>query len=253
MDFTITGLRPGSTVLDIEAPRLGGVAGLDPDQQDLWLQQPDVDDTALDLAALAISEAQNAEASGDRFDSSVLEAILELGNAARTEGVRYELVPCTPGGSRFVLEDAACPRIRERISLIPAPSAAVVSGQLDEIGHDQGRFRLLLGKHGTLPGRLDRTVLDVETLRPLWGRQATVEGLVHFKSNGQPRLIEARRITTRAAQDAIFEKLPISIASGPRTHTTQPVAKRLRHVDPMILWGAWPGDDSIEELLAELD
>ena len=249
----MTGLGPGSTVLNIEAPRLGGVKGLDLDQQDLWLQQPDVDDTALDLAALAISEAQNAEASGDRFDSSVLEAILELGNAARTSGVRYELSPCKSGGRRFVLEDAACPRIRERMGLIPAPSAAVVSGQLDEIGHDQGRFRLLLGKHGTLAGRLDPAVLDVETLRPLWGRQATVEGLVHFKSNGQPRFIEARRITTRTVRDAIFERLPIAIMSGPESRSAQPVAKKLRRVDPMILWGVWPGDDPIEELLAELD
>lgn len=48
------------------------------------------------------------------------------------------------------------------------------------------------------------------------------------------------------AADALSEPerlVPISRASG----------KAMRHVDPMILWGAWPGDEPIEELLAELD
>ena len=34
---------------------------------------------------------------------------------------------------------------------------------------------------------------------------------------------------------------------------TRAPGKALRHVDPMILWGTWPGDEPIEELLAQLD
>ena len=50
----------------------------------------------------------------------------------------------------------------------------------------------------------------------------------------------------REAADALSEPerlVPISRASG----------KAMRHVDPVILWGVWPGDEPIEELLAELD
>ena len=104
----------------------------------------------------------------------------------------------------------------------------------------------------------------MELLRPLWGKLATVQGIVHFKSNGQARLIVARRISAHARGDAIFGTMreadtgigtlgeevmeperfgPVASAPG----------KAMRRVDPMILWGAWPGDEPIEELLAQLD
>ena len=263
LDFTITGLEPGSTTLEIDAPRLGEVPDLDLSQQDLWLQQPSVEDTALDLGARATAEVQNAGASGDYFDGNVLQAILGFEDAANTVGVRYELIGASRSGTGFVLEASACPKIRERLHLIPAPSAFVVSGRLDEIGHGLGRFRLLIDG-GSLPGRLNRSQLDVEMLRPLWGKLATVQGIVHFKSSGQPRLIEAHRIDARSEGDKIFETMPRAARSGGesanflaepdrRSSVSRSSIRELRRVDPMVLWGAWPGDEPIEKLLAELD
>ncbi len=147
--------------------------------------------------------------------------------------------------------------------LIPAPRAVVVSGYLDEIGHGLRRFRLVMGG-GSLLGRLGRGNLDVELLRPLWGKRATVQGIVHFKSNGQPHFIEALRISARAEGDKIFETMPVAENGGGRVadvltgsdwigSVSRGSAKTIRRVDPMVLWGAWPGDEPIEELLAQLD
>ena len=263
LDFTVTGLEPGSTSLGIEAPRLGDVPDLDLAQQDLWLQQPSTKDTSLDLGARAAAEVQSSAASGDYFDGNVLQAILGFGNVAKAPGVRYELIAENRTGTGFVLEASACPKIKQRLHLIPPPHAFVVSGRLDEIGHDLGRFRLLMGG-GSLPGRLDRRHLDVESLRPLWGKLATVQGIVHFKSNGQPRLIEARRISARTAGDKIFETMPEAEIGGEhladvltepdrRSSVSRSSLRGFRRVDPMVLWGAWPGDEPIEKLLAELD
>ena len=253
MDFTVTGLGAGSTILDIRAPRLGDVLHEDFAQQDFWLQQPNVQDTALDLGARAIAEAQNSRASGEHYDTSVLKEILGLGRAAETSAVRYELRPENPARTGFVFEATACAQIEERLNLIPVPRAFVISGQLDEIGHGMGRFRLLMDTGRSVPGRLQRSSLDVELLRPLWGRLATVQGLVHFKSNGQPRVIEAYRISAWAEGDAIFERIPDADMVGREAPIKKPSASALRHVDPMVLWGTWPGDEPLEELLAELD
>lgn len=150
------------------------------------------------------------------------------------------------------------PEIEERLHLIPAPRAFVVSGRLDEIGHGLGRFRLLMDG-GSLPGRLDRSHPDVELLRPLWGKLATVQGIVHFKSNGQARLIEARRISAHVEGDTIFETMPEAeigvrtLADAGMERRSSPLGRAMRRVDPMILWGTWPGDEPIEELLAQLD
>lgn len=263
IDFTVTGLEPGSTTLAIEAPRLGDLRDLDLEQQDLWLQQPSPEDTSLDLGARATTEVQSSAAPGDYFDGNVLRAILGFGKAVKTPGVRYELIAEKHAGVGFVLEASTCPSIEERLYLIPAPRAVVVSGHLDEIGHGAGRFRLLLGR-ASIQGRLDRSHLDVELLRPLWGKLATVQGVVHFKSNGQPRFIEAHRISAHAEGDTIFEKMPqaeIRVATLAKAvmepERSKPASRNLgeavRHVDPMILWGTWPGDEPIEELLAQLD
>lgn len=263
LDFTVTGLNPGSTTVGIEAPRLGDVPDLDLAQQDLWLQQPSAEDTSLDLGARAAAEVQNSAGAGDYFDGHVLQAILGFGKAAKTLGVRYQLIAENRPGAGFVLDASACPSIKERLRFIPSARAVIVSGRLDEIGHGLGRFRLLTSG-GSLPGRLDRNCLDVELLRPLWGKRATVQGMVHFKANGQPRLIEARRISTGGDGDAIFEKMPeAEIRSGMISDPVTPEdrlravsrtsATMLRRVDPMILWGAWPGDEPVEELLAALD
>ena len=144
------------------------------------------------------------------------------------------------GGSSLTTRRAQ--EIKVRLDEIQAPRPFVVSGRLDKIEHGNGSFRLLVNRGAKLPGRLDSDSLSPETLRPLWGKQTTVEGLVHFKANGQPRLIEARRISGRVDGDHVFEELP---STGSRTPG--------RSFDPIDLAGAWPGDEPIEDLLAQLD
>ena len=257
IDFTITGLKPGSTVLDIVAPRLGETASEVFAQRQFWPNQaetvsPSLDDTALDLASLAIHEAKAEDSPGDRFDGPVLDAILGFGKAAGTSALRYELVPQDAAHDGFVLDARSTARIEARSKAIPSPKAFIVSGRLDKIEHDAGRFRLLVNPRSALLGRLDPSALNVESLRPLWGKQTTVEGMVHFKANGQPRLIEARRVGSRAEGDTIFEEMPA--AEIPGAHLLTPAQERqARSFDPMSIWGAWPGDKPIEELLAEID
>lgn len=257
IDFTITGLQPGSTVLDIAAPRLGETASEVFAQRQFWPNQaetasPSLDDTALDLASLAIHEAQAEDSPGDRFDGSVLDAILGFGKAARTSALRYELVPQDAEHESFVLDARSYARIEARSKAIPSPKAFIVSGRLDKIEHDAGRFRLLVNPRSALLGRLDPNALNVEALRPLWGNQTTIEGMVHFKANGQPRLIEARRIGSRVEGDAIFEEMPAAEIPGAPVFTREQ-ERRAKSFDLMKLWGTWPGDEPIEELLAQLD
>lgn len=251
IDFTITGLKPGSTIFDIEAPRLGETAYEQFAKKDLWNKQPDLDETALDLVAQSINETQTDNPIGDYFDSSVLEAILKFRQAAGVTGVRYEMIPQGTAHGQFKLDDVSCTYVKKRLNAIPDPRSFIVSGRLDEIKHDNSRFRLLVSEKSALFGRLDAS-LSVEALRPLWGKQTTVEGMVHFKANGQPRLIEARRISGRLEKDVVFEEMP-SIEVQ-KSHNLFPVQrKQVGGFDPIELADAWPGDEPIEDLLAQLD
>lgn len=248
VDFTITGLERGSTVIGLRAPSFGdAVPGLFA-QLDFWREKPRLDDTALDLAALAIEEAGTDSPEGDRFDGSVLEAILKFSRSGGTHGISYKLVPLGSARGKFTLNENLCARVRQQIESIPHPKPFVVTGMLDEIKHGGGRFRLLLEGNSYILGRLNTDFLDVETLRTLWGRPTTVEGMVHFKVNGQPRLIEARKISPSLEGDYVFEKIPES------SQKLGSFFKRpTRAADIDNLAAAWPEDESIEELLAELD
>ena len=255
VDFTVTGLRSGSTVIAMEAPRLADAAPDSFSQGDFWLLEPRVgpEDTALDVASLAIEEAKTADSPGNRFDSSVLEAILLFQRASGVSDARYELIPdgsASPHAS-FALEDSTCERIRERASRIPDPKAVVVTGVLDEIKHGAGRFRLILGDGSQILGRVGSDSL-VESLRSHWGKPATVAGRVHFKANGQPRLIEARRISARTGGDSVFCELP---AAEPRLALDHSIPRRSRRRGFGVagLAGRWPGDETIEELMDQLD
>ena len=251
-DFTISGFRPGSTICDIEAPSLRETASQAFGQPDFWRAELSLDNTALDLAARAIGEAQSEDSSGDYFDSSVLEAIGSFGRVVRDKQVRYELTPNSGAHEGFKLDIQSCAKIKARLKALPEPRAFIVSGRLDEIRHGNGRFSLLINEQNRLFGRLDQGSLNVESLRPLWGKQATVEGIVHFKANGQSRLIEARSISRRLERDGVFEEVPS--VSGQELHDLFPHRnRRIQSFDPIELAGAWPGNEPLVDLMAQLD
>ena len=110
----------------------------------------------------------------------------------------------------------------------------------------------MVNQRAPLPGKLVGEAFDVERLRPLWGGQATVEGMVHFKHNGQPRLIEARRIRGYMEGDSVFQEIP-SVEVPMRHVFPGNETRRGRAADFMKLWGTWPGDEPFEELFAQLD
>ena len=251
MDMTFVGLTSGSTVVEVVAPRIGDTAREAFAQFDIWNTTPEVEDTALDLAARAIQEIQQDSPAGDYFDTSVLEAVLQFDKAARNPDVGFELIPPGRSHESFTLDRRTCARVRKWLDRVPSPQPFVISGRLDEIKHGSGRFRLLVDGRSALPGRVDPSSLNVEVLRPLWGKRTTLEGIVHFKVNGKPRLIEARRISERGEGDRVFEQLPVA---RPASQDMLPgLRRKAAAFDPVDLGGAWPGDESVDDLLRQLD
>jgi hypothetical protein len=202
---------------------------------------------------MAIQEVEREDSSGERFDVSVLEAVMEFKRAVREEGVRFQLIPEDAKRGSFELTDATYDRIAERRTQQPEPRAFIVRGTLDEIRHSGGRFRLLMDNGVQLLGRLHAEFLSGESLRPLWGHPATVEGMVHFKLNGQPRFIEARKISAPTEGDDVFSSLPMVPSRLQQESLFPELTNKWRDADPMALWGAWPGEEPVEELMAQLD
>ena len=150
------------------------------------------------------------------------------------------------------MDEGTYARVRDRLNDAPVPESFIVSGRLEDINYSNGRFQLLVSQDSYLPGRLRAESLSVEALRPLWGKQITVEGTVHFRSNGQVRLIAVHRIGSRLEKDSVFEEMPSVKFQEPDILFPDSM-DQVRAFDPIELAGAWPGDEPIEDLLDQLD
>lgn len=249
----ITGIAPGSTIIELDAPQFCETANHVISQRHLWNNLPRPENTALDLVAYAIEEIGKENSSGDYFDNSVLEAILLFKNVSTSDNFQCQLVCKWEDSQIYSLNRRIFNRVRELSSVIPSPKVSIVSGILDQIKHIGGHFRLLVNNEHHLFGRLLPDSLDIEVLRPLWGRSVTVEGLVHFNVSGKPRLIEARSMSIQSESDVIFEALPQMASDNFSPVISKKEEKLASEFNPLNLRGKWPGDEPVEELLADLD
>jgi hypothetical protein len=128
----------------------------------------------------------------------------------------------------------------------------VISGLFDVIEHNKKRFDLVLSNGDSLPGTIDAEHLDVEHMRQFWGKKVTIKGLVHFRPSRKPRLIEAQVIKPMEEGEEVFETLPEEPSQIEFLNSVRETAAA-RQGWLKEVWGKWPGDEPIEELLAALN
>lgn len=250
LDFTVTGLEKGSTTLVFEAPLLGETAPEQIKQQDLWYSKPKPEDTALTLLSRSVKEAVSENLESNAYDKGVLDGLLSFESFFKTFGDKLVVQAHGRPAENFSLSCSELELVRRLKTDTPEPTAFVISGQFDMIQHSSRRFHLLLSNGQVIPGTIDRDILNVENMREVWGKKVTIKGMVHFNPGRKVRLLEAQTIKPAEEGEEIFERMP-----GP----PKPIAlfetdlHRL-NVGPALeeIWGKWPGDEPIEELLSSL-
>ena len=250
LDFTITGLEEGSTVLDLEAAVLGETALEQIAEQDLWYSKPAPEDTALTLLSRSVRDTTSENLESDTYDAGVLEGLLSFEPILRNFAQRIEFDSDERPRERFELGCDEIEKIRRLKTYTPEPMTFVVSGELDMIQHSSKRFHLMVSDRQSIPGTVDPEFLSAEDLRQWWGKKVTIKGMVHFRPSRKVRLIEAQVIKAKAVGEEVFERVPVP-------STTMDLFESPRRLVPthgplMEVWGKWPGDESIEEILAAL-
>jgi hypothetical protein len=252
-DFIVSNMKKGSTILELDAPRLLETADDQFSQNEFWRESLNQDDTALDLTMEAIKDACSEGESSDRYDSQVLDSMLKFKNALKSKKALIEIHSTKKPDFVLKLNKESFEKIENKKTKLPEARSFIVSGKLDIITYSAGSFTLLLSNGQRLLGKIHPEFLDEAKLKTYWGKDTTVEGMVHFKANGQPRLIEARKLTQKQSGDEIFDELPELHSIGKQDELFPELRKAASKADPMILWNLWEGDETVEELLAELD
>ena len=250
LDFTVTGLEKGSTTLVIEARRLGETAPEQIKQQDLWYSKPQPEDTALTLLSRSVKEAVSENLESTAYDKGVLDGLLSFESFFKTFGDKLVMQAPSRPAENFTLSCNELERVRRLKADTPEPTALVISGQFDMIQHSTRRFHLLLSNGHVIPGTIDPDILNVENMRDFWGKKVTIKGMVHFNPGRKVRLLEAQTIKPAEEGEEIFEKMP----APPKPVALFDSDLHKLSVGPALeeIWGKWPGDEPIEELLSAL-
>ncbi len=248
-DLTFTGLESGSTVLNFEAPILGDTIADLLGQQDLWISPPKPDDTAFSIISKSVRDTTAENLESDYYDAGVLNSLLALKQFLGPKKHVIELHSPQRTKEDFVLSMSVIEKVERLKVKTPEPQAFIVSGQLDQIGHSKKKFELVLKDGQHIPGRIEEEFMLVEDLRKLWGSKVSVKGMVYFKPSGKIRLLEAHVLKPMEAGEEIFEKVPVQTSADfmrllPGTPDRRDWLKDV--------WGKWPGDESIEDLLGDL-
>ena len=252
-EFTISGVEEGSTQLVIKVPSLSETASGKLGQTSVFGGQPEInlDHNAFDLIGICLQEVQIPTATGTYFDENVLKSLLNFQSLDRKRNVKVTLKDVHDNRDVFEFDSSLFPEITARRNQIPNPEKHTITGKIDEIRHSKRQFVIQQSLSKNLIGNLPPDRLDQEILRDLWGKNATISGVVQFKPDGQPRYIEASQISLLDESQSPFVNWP---ESKPKKDDARNLKKRLAEIpsfDPRKLIGSWPDDEPLDKLIDE--
>jgi len=250
-DFIFTGVRKGSTVLDIEAPYLKDAIPDQTIQQDIWGIKPEPEDTAISYISRSVRDTSAENLESDYYDSGVLLSFLGMKPFLAEHAKSIQIHCDDKKDEDFSIDMPVIEKVEKLKIKIPEPQAFMLTGRLEEVAYSRKRFGLDMADGQVIQGRIDEEFINVEDLRRFWGKKVTMKGTVNYKPSGKNRLFEAQMIKLIEEGEEVFE-------TTPAVQTEFEFARQLTAVSTRRNWlddirGKWPGDESIDDLMEELE
>jgi hypothetical protein len=142
------------------------------------------------------------------------------------------------------LTSATAARAQQLIQETPSPRIARVAANLDSLTVSTRAVILKLRDHRVLRGHASAVSLD--DLKQHLGTDVVVEGELAFRPNGEPLRLAIDFVKAAVPGDAIWAK----VARPEARRATRPASSPSNDLERFF--GAWPGDETDEELLAVL-
>lgn len=250
--FSHVSHREGYIELGFEAPRLGEAAKEVYQQQEMAELdiRPDKDETAFGLALKTLRDIDSGKKDSPRFDTRLLQRVGRVSESARRWGVSTFTFHDNKADEPEVILDRRLSETAKELQLeTPRPQRVRVAGQLDMIRASDGSFGLLLPDGQALHGLVEEILVD--RLSDYWRRQIVMEGMAFFRPSGSVLRLEANAVDLARETDDFFAVMPEPISSGySASELRRPQTSKTGLAQA---YGAWPGDETEEELLAALE
>jgi len=207
IDFKLTGIKKGSTVLSIEAPVLSeSLKGI---QYPLFNDLDSTDysmDTALSLAMLAYQKAITEDQETNLLDKALLGEMLVFRNILGSDKRMIE-IECPSLSRSVVLEKSGFDKIRILEHVTPAPIKVKLSGKLDVLKHSNSLAEIITPQKRVKVKLPDN--IGFEVLKPLFGEEVTVTGLANLNPGGKLVSILLSDIHPVNTDDSFFNAIPL--------------------------------------------
>lgn len=251
VDFLITGLKEGSTVLEMDCPTLRETAKEKIAQQDLWNIVPDANDTALSIVSRSLIETAKKNYNSNYFDAGLLKSFSSFESFLKRYSSSIDITTTKSRNENFSLDIKRVEKIGLIEQSIPEPRKIIISGLFDLIEHSEGKFRLKIKTGETITGEIDRELVEKEKMRTFWGKEVTIKGWAEFTPKNKIRYVKADLIKEFENGD---EFLNYSTRLQENLFVAEKISPGLIKESPLKeIWGKWPGDESVDEVLAEID
>ena len=249
LKIKLSDLKKGSTILELECESfkttLEGQPG-DLFKTEILEQLPD--NTPMSLVIESFREAMNYDEESIFPDKPLLKKLKDL---KRVFVSNDELLTISNQGSipEITLRKSDFKKIGILEDSFPEPKEIVINGVVEELKYSKLRVGIAT-KQGLVNAVLSEE-LEPMDISKFWGQELTIAGRMHFLPSGKPSFIYIERAFKPDEFDSYFSK-PVN-----KLNIEQQIQKKIKHQKHTNLLGdlvgQWPSDESIEDILKDLD
>ena len=212
IDFQITGLNSGSTILEIEALKISEVYQ---GKQFGIFDEPDADkllsESAFGLASYVYDKAVTQPESSGILDKYLLQKITAFSKILDSDNSEIKLIsndksPVTSVTiKRNTLQQVSVTEQKTRDSVKTA-----ITGTLDVMRHKKEQMEIITTGDQRIRA-FPSGNLDIKNLKNFFGEKVKITGMAHFKTDGSLKFIEILDIQTANGEEHSVEEhtLPI--------------------------------------------
>jgi len=212
IDFHITRLNPGSTILNIEAPEISAVYQ---EKQFGIFDEPEseklIHESAFGLASYLFQRAVSQPETAGMLDKYLLQRIMAFNNILDNDNSEINLIS---NGESEIKSVSIKKNTLEKISVTEQKTRnsvkTAITGRLDVMRHKKEQMEIITNENQRIrafPGQN----LNIKNLKNYFGENVKVTGLAHFKTDGSLKFIEILDIQAANGQAPSVEELTLPI------------------------------------------
>ena len=210
LDFTLSGIKKGSTVLEIKAPLLTDILV---NYQKPLFDELEVDtlknQTAISLAISAYERAFETNSDTSNFDKNLLKVMLGFNKFFHKEGKEFIDIQSPTINKKIKIAAKNLKKIEILEEKTPADQKIKITGKLEMMRHSNNQLELIT-TNGKIKAFINNDSL-VATAKDFFGDDVTLDGIAHFNPRGKVVSFEIESISTADKSATYFQNTPMAI------------------------------------------